>query len=424
MDFKISDKEKSKKEIEVTVSIEEMSNYFNRAVEKISSKIEIKGFRPGKAPKNIVEKNVGKEKIWHEATHDAIEDTYPRVIKESELFIISQPEIDIIISTPNNPFVYKATVSVLPEVKLPDYKSIAKKSLKDKKEIKVEKKEVEKILDTIRKTRAKTVLVNREVKDGDEVEIDFSGKLDGVDQEGIKGEKAKIIVGEKKFIQGFEEQLIGMKKGEEKTITVKMPNPQDGNERDIDFDVKVLEVYERQLPEINEEFAKSLGDFTNPNDLNKKIEENVKLEKEQKEKERLRVKIIEEIGKESSVDIPEIMIEREIDNMFHEFEHQLSQSGMKIEDYLKQIKKTKEEIAKDWEDRAKKRIMTALILQKIAKEEGVKVSEEEVQKESESYLNRIHDPKTKKELDIERLKVYIEDLLQNEKVFELLENSK
>ncbi len=424
MDFKISDKEKSKKEIEVTVSIEEMSNYLNKAVEKISSKIEIKGFRPGKAPKNIVEKNVGKEKIWHEATHDAIEDTYPRVIKESELFIISQPEIDIIISTPNNPFVYKATVSVLPEVKLPDYKSIAKKSLKDKKEIKVEKKEVEKILDTIRKTRAKTVLVNREVKDGDEVEIDFSGKLDGVDQEGIKGEKAKIIVGEKKFIQGFEEQLIGMKKGEEKTITVKMSNPQDGNERDIDFDVKVLEVYERQLPEINEEFAKSLGDFTNPNDLNKKIEENVKLEKEQKEKERLRVKIIEEIGKESSVDIPEIMIEREIDNMFHEFEHQLSQSGMKIEDYLKQIKKTKEEIAKDWEDRAKKRIMTALILQKIAKEEGVKVSEEEVQKESESYLNRIHDPKTKKELDIERLKVYIEDLLQNEKVFELLENSK
>lgn len=424
MDFKISDKEKSKKEIEVTVSIEEMSNYLNRAVEKISSKIEIKGFRPGKAPKNIVEKNVGKEKIWHEATHDAIEDTYPRVIKESELFIISQPEIDIIISTPNNPFVYKATVSVLPEVKLPDYKSIAKKSLKDKKEIKVEKKEVEKILDTIRKTRAKTVLVNREVKDGDEVEIDFSGKLDGVDQEGIKGEKAKIIVGEKKFIQGFEEQLIGMKKGEEKTITVKMSNPQDGNERDIDFDVKVLEVYERQLPEINEEFAKSLGDFTNPNDLNKKIEENVKLEKEQKEKERLRVKIIEEIGKESSVDIPEIMIEREIDNMFHEFEHQLSQSGMKIEDYLKQIKKTKEEIAKDWEDRAKKRIMTALILQKIAKEEGVKVSEEEVQKESESYLNRIHDPKTKKELDIERLKVYIEDILQNEKVFELLENSK
>ncbi len=424
MDFKISDKEKSKKEIEVTVSIEEMSNYLNKAVEKISSKIEIKGFRPGKAPKNIVEKNVGKEKIWHEATHDAIEDTYPRVIKESELFIISQPEIDIIISTPNNPFVYKATVSVLPEVKLPDYKSITKKSLKDKKEIKVEKKEVEKILDTIRKTRAKTVLVNREVKDGDEVEIDFSGKLDGVDQEGIKGEKAKIIVGEKKFIQGFEEQLIGMKKGEEKTITVKMSNPQDGNERDIDFDVKVLEVYERQLPEINEEFAKSLGDFTNPNDLNKKIEENVKLEKEQKEKERLRVKIIEEIGKESSVDIPEIMIEREIDNMFHEFEHQLSQSGMKIEDYLKQIKKTKEEIAKDWEDRAKKRIMTALILQKIAKEEGVKVSEEEVQKESESYLNRIHDPKTKKELDIERLKVYIEDLLQNEKVFELLENSK
>ncbi len=424
MNFKISDKEKSKKEIEVTVSVEEMNNYLDKAVEKISSEIEIKGFRPGKAPKNIVEENVGKDKIWHEATHDAVEDTYPKAIEDGDIFVISQPEIDIVTSVPDSPFVYKATVAVLPELKLPDYKAIVKKSLKDKKEVEVDKKEVDQIIDTVRKSRAKTVLANREARDGDEVEIDFSGKIDGVDQEGMKGEKAKIIIGEKKFIKGFEEELIGMKKGEEKKIIVKMPNPEDGKEKDVNFDVKVLEVYERELPEVNEEFAKSLGDFSSPEDFVKKIEENVKLEKEQKEKERLRVKIIEEITKESSVDIPEIMLQREIDNMFHEFEHQLSQSGMKIDDYLKQINKTKEEIGKDWEDRAKKRIMTALILQKIAKEENIKVPEEEIQRESESYLGRIHDQKTKEGLDVERLKIYIEDLLQNEKVFELLESSK
>jgi len=424
MNFKISDKEKSKKEIEVTVSIEEMNNYLDKAFEKISSEIKIKGFRPGKAPKNIIEENVGKEKIWHEATHDAIEDTYPKVIEKENIIVISQPEINIIISVPNNPFVYKATVSVLPELKLPDYKVIAKKILKDKKEVEVEKKEIDQIIDNIRKTKAKIILVDREIKNGDEVEIDFSSKIDGIDQEGIKEEKAEIIIGEKKFIKGFEEELIAMKKEEEKKITVKIPNHQDGKEKDVDFNVKILEVYERELPEINEEFVKSLGDFSSPEDLNKKIKENIKLEKEQKEKERLRIKMIEKITEESLVDIPEIMIQREIDNMFHEFEHQLDHSGIKIDDYLKQINKTKEEIGKDWEDKAKKRIMTALILQKIAKEENIKVLQEEIQNESESYLSRIHDQKVKEELDIERLKIYIEDLLQNEKVFELLESSK
>jgi len=283
---------------------------------------------------------------------------------------------------------------------------------------------VDEALKIIQKSRAKTAAVSRGSQKGDEITVDFQGSIDGVEQEGLKAEKITVIPGEKRFIEGFEDQLIGLREGDSKDFSLEMDlSPQPGEERGkkkVDFSVKVSSVKERDLPELNDEFAKSLGNFSGLEDLSNKIGENIKAEKERKEKERIRVKIIETIGEKSSADIPEVMIEKELDNMVAEFKEQISQSGLSFEDYLKKSGKSEEEIRKDWKERARKRILTSLVLQEIAKREKIEVSDQEVENEANAYLNRFKGPKEQLP-GPEKLKLYIKDVIQNEKVFKFLE---
>ncbi len=421
MEYKIEDKTKSQKEIEVTVLPEEMDKYLEKAAKTLSSEMEIKGFRPGKAPLNVIRETVGEERLWHEACHEAINGTYPEIIEKEEIDIISAPEVEIIKMTPNEPLIYKASVSVVPEITLPDYKAKAKKIIGEKKKIEVDSKEIDQAIESIKKSRAKTVKVNREAKKGDEVVINFQGKVDGTEQEGLKGEKMPIALGETKFIEGFENALLGMKEGEKKNFTVKVPFTKD-SEKDVEFDVEIIAVNEKELPEIDDEFAKSLGDFSDLNDLKKKIKENVLLEKENKENERIRIKIIEAISEDTSVEIPDILIKRETENMLEEFKTQFSQSGGSFEDYLAKSGKTEDQIKEEWKKQAEKRIMASLVLQEIANKEDIKAEEEELEEQATAYLNRISDESARRNIDQEQLKTYMKDIIRNDKVFKMLES--
>ncbi len=421
MEYKIEDKTKSQKEIEVTVLPEDMDKYLEKAAKTLSSEIEIKGFRPGKAPLNIIKETVGEERLWHEACHEAINGTYPEIIEKEKIDIISAPEVEIVKMTPNEPLIYKASVSVIPEVTLPDYKAKAKKIIGEKKKIEVDSKEIDQAIDSIKKSRAKTVKVNREAKNGDEVVINFQGKIDGTEQEGLKGEKMPIALGETKFIEGFEDALLGMKEGEKKNFTVKVPFTKD-SEKDVEFDVEIIAVNEKELPEIDDEFAKSLGDFSDLNDLKGKIKENVLLEKESKENERIRIKIIESISEDTSVEIPDVLIKRETENMLEEFKTQFSQSGGSFEDYLAKSGKTEDQIKEEWKKQAEKRIMASLVLQEIANKEDIKAEEEELEEQVTAYLNRIGDESAIKNINQEQLKTYMKDIIRNDKVFKMLES--
>ncbi len=421
MEYEIKDKAKSQKEIEVIISPDEMEKYLEKAAKKLSSETEIKGFRPGKAPINIVKEVIGEERVWHEASNEAINGSYPEIVRKEKIDVISSPEIEIVKIEVNQPLIYKASVAVLPEIKLPDYKEKAKKVTKDRKEIEVNSKEVEKAMDTIRKSRAKTIKVSREARKDDEAILNFQGKIDGIAQEGLKGEKMPIIIGETKFIEGFEEKIIGMKEGEKKTFSLRVPFTKD-SEKEVEFDIEVLAVNEKDVPKADDEFAKSLGDFSDINDLSKKIEENIKMEKEDKERERIRVKIIETISEDSSAEIPEVLIDRETDNMLHEFKDQFSRTGGSFEEYLKKSGKDENQIKKEWKKQAEKRILASLILQEIAKKESIEVSNEELENEATTYLNRIGDESARKNIDVDQLKLYIKDIIQNNKVFEMLES--
>lgn len=423
MEIKRNQKSKTQREIEVTLFPEEIEKYINAAVKKLSAEKEIPGFRPGMAPREMVEKIFGKEIVWQEASALAIKESYSQIMEKVDFLVVSQPKILIESIEPNKPLSFKIILEVLPEIVLPDYKEIAKEVLKEKREIEVEEKEVEETLKFLQNSRAKVREVKRGAREGDEVVIDFEGSIDGIPQAGLKSEKATFILGEEKFIEGFEKQLIGLSQGETKSFVLNVETLDSQGKlqkKEIKFNVKVHSVGERELPQLNDDFARSLGKFSDLKDLRQKLKENIKLEKELQEKERIRAKIIGTIIQKTNAEIPQTLIDRELDNMVEEFKAKIAQLGISFEDYLKKIQKNEENLRKEWVDEARQRVLGRLILEEIAKKENILVSDEEAKKEANAYLARFPG-KISQLPEPEILKNYFKNLLRTEKVFQFLE---
>jgi len=426
MDFKIEDKPKNQKEITITVSATEMENYLEKAAKRLSAEVSIRGFRPGNAPKEIVVEVFGEQKLWEEAAQDAFEDTYQKVVTEKKLFTLVLPELQIIKLVPGNPFIFKANVTVLPEMNLPDYKEIARITMKEKKEAVVEEKEIQEALEFLRDSRAKTNQVQRGAKKGDEITLDLEGNLEGTKAGKLKSDNSSLILGKEQFLDGFDDYIIGMKINEEKDFSLSIPSFHPDKTiagKKINFHIKIQSVKEREVPEPSDNFAQSLGNFLDLEDLKNKIKENIKFEKEEDQKTKMRLKIIENIEKKISFDLPQVLLEKELDNMMGNFKQRLSISHISFDDYLKEIQKTEKDIKKEWEESAKKRIITSILLFRIAEKENIKISEEETEEETNKYLSRFSNIKeAEKEMDPQKLKDYIQELLRNEKVFKILES--
>ena len=288
------------------------------------------------------------------------------------------------------------------------------KGLKIKKnELKVEEKEIDKALDYLQKSRAKIITVNRPAKKGDRVEIDFEIRNTEIKIENGTSKNHPLILGEGKFLPGFEEKLERMKSGEEKEFSLKAPqNWPDKRIADkiLDFKVKMNLVQERILAEINDEFAKSLGNFDSLNGLKNSIKDGLMQEKELKEKERIRLELIEKIADDSKIDLPEDLINQELENMLNEFKASISVFGLDFERYLKELNKTTDDLRKEWKKQAEKRIKIGICLKAIADKEKIEASDEEV--EQRVGVENI---------DLNKSKEYTKNIIINEKVFELLE---
>ncbi len=421
MDVKINEKSETKKEIEVTLSLEEMEKYIKKSVEKFSGEMNIKGFRPGNAPRDVVENTVGKEKLFEEAAREAVQDTYPKIIEEKNLFALSSPQVDLVKCAPGNEVVYRALVYVMPEINLPDYRKISMDTVKkETKEMKVEDKEVEQSIDKIRETKAKLQKVQRELKKNDAAVINFKGVFAGDEEKKVEEENFQIVLGRGDMgaLEGFEENILGMKEGEKKNFSLEI---QEGKPQKIDFDVEIVSVMERDLPDVDDEFAKSFPNIENLKQLKEKIKEGIKLEKEKKEKEKIKAKVLENIKKETSFEVPEVLTEKETDNMLKTVENQLSQSGSSLDNYLKEIGKTEEELRKDWRNKAEENVSYALILHTISKDENVEVAPEEIEKEVDRHFSVMGKNKEEeKEENLERMRNYVHDVIKNQKVFQVL----
>ncbi len=426
MDIKLEDKENSKKELKVTIPLEEFEDYVDQAAQALSKEMDIEGFRPGNAPREVVENSVGKEKVWHEAAHIAVEKSYPEAIQKNDLFPISQPEVDFIQLAPGNDLVYKASFYVMPELELPDYKKIASKIADEEVEdVEVEDSEVEETLERIQKSRAVSKQVDRKAKNEDEVTVSFTGKVE--DEKRIEEEDFEFELGSGQFnaLEGFEDEILGMKAGEVKDFTVSIPEESNNKElagKDIDFNLELKSVSEKEIPELTDEFAESLHpNVSSLEELREKIEEGIQSEKETEKEESLKMKIVQKLIENTELQIPDILVERELDNMENKMQRQLQQSGVTFDDYLDQIDKSKEELREEWKGKAEDNVAAAIILHKISEKEEIEVSDEEVEEEVQKHLRHTgQSAENQNEENLKRLRSYIHDIKKNQKIFDFL----
>lgn len=414
-----------KSKIEILFEIpwkEEFEEYFKKAALILGKDITVKGFRPGKVPQEILEKEIGAEKILQKAADLAVKEKYPQFIREKKIEAASQPKINITKLAQGNPFEFKAEICVLPKINLPDYKKIASRI--KRREVLVEDKDVEDAVNWLQQSRAVFTPLEREVRFGDFIEIEYQSPQ----IENNKIFRDKFLLGKARFVSGFEENLKEMKKGEEKEFSILFPEDYSNKllaGKKTLFRVKIKSVQKMELPEINDEFAYTLGKFGNLNSLKENLKQGIKKEKELEESQRIRNEILEQIVQNSEYELPESLVEIEKNHLLDDLKQRVSQ-GLQIsfEEYLTQIKKSEEEIKNSFLESAQKRVKNFLVLREIGKAENVRgCSEEEIKEETNKILKKYSNlANAKEKIDLDRLKDYTESAIYNEKVFKKLEN--
>ena len=410
----------SKIEILTDVSAEDLDNYYKKALLELGKDIKIKGFRPGNAPANIIEEKIGRDAILNHAAQKAIQDKYVQIVQENNLEVVERPRIEILKLAMGNPLKFKIEAIIVPEIKLSDYKKIAG-SIKGGK-VSIEDKDIEEALKWLQRSRTKLTALNREARKGDFIEIEYSSPQ----IENNNSKKDGFILGKGHVVPGFEEKLEKMKPGEEKEFSLDVPKDYSVKElagKKIEFKVRAMSILKTELPEINDEFAKSLGKFENLASLKKNIEEGLKMEKQKKARGKLRGEIIDKIIGSMEWEIPDSLVQVERKRISTDFKQSfLRNSQVSFEDYLNKTKKSEQEIEESFLKPAQRNVKTYLILKEISRKENIKASDQEVEKGVNEILE--NDPSIKekgKELDLERLRQYTKERITNERVFQLLE---
>ena len=412
MKYEIKEATATKKKVEIEVSAEDFNNYYSQTLKKISAEAEIPGFRKGKVPEDMVESRVTKEGVLSEAAEIAIRESWAKFLAESKEEAISQPQVEVIKIAKDNPLIFTAEFEILPEIKLPKLDS----AKVEKKEVEVTDQEVEDAIKWIQQSRAKYSEKISGAEDGDLVEFTFSC----LDIENDPEKKDRIVLGKGHYIEGLEDTLRGMKREEVREFETRYP--QENKDKKIKISVKVDSVKKVEIPEVNDEWVKGLGAFNTVEELKKDIKEGIKKDKEVAEIQRVREESIKKLIEKTEIEVPKTLIKREQDFMLNNIKERcLSELKINFEEYLKQVKKTEEEITKELEEIAKEKVKGFLVLHQIVKDEKIEVTEEEISQKIEEMLNQYpNKEEIKKTMDEVQVRLYIEDELKREKAFNLL----
>lgn len=380
MNVKVEKKENSKVEIEFTMDKKQFEEELEKAYKQNAKKFKVPGFRAGMIPRAIVEQTYGESVLYEFVIENTVDDAYRTAVVENNLEIVSRPELDIKQIGKDKDFIFVVNVCVKPEATVKDYKGIEVKKVSTR----VTKKDVEAELEKIREKNARIVTVeDRELKNGDISIIDFEGFTDGKAFEGGKAENFELTIGSGQFIPGFEDQMIGMKVDEQRDINVKFPEEYHAKDlagKDATFKVKLHEIKEKVLPEIDDEFAKDVSEFDNLEDYKKDLNKKIKADKENHAKMDMEQEAIDKFIEKVEVNIPEEMIDSEVDKMVEEMNANLSYQGLNIDQYLQYMGTTLDEYKKQMRDQAQRRIKLDLGLEYVAKEEKVEVEDKDIDK--------------------------------------------
>ncbi|MBF8984776.1 trigger factor [Lutibacter sp. B2] len=393
--------EKNEVTLKIQVSAEAFEKEVQQAYTKTRGKFNVPGFRKGKAPRKIIEINYGTEVFYDEAINTIFPTVYGEAIKEHNLNPIDRPSLDVEEIVKGKDLVLNLTVTVKPEVTLGDYKGIEV----EKKEYNVTDEEIEKEIEDMRERNSRLIAVEREVQDGDTIIMDYAGFVGEEQFEGGTAEKQTLVIGSGQFIPGFEEQLVGVKMGEEVEVKVAFPTEYHAKDlagKDATFKVTVHEVKEKELPTLDDEFAKDVSEFDTLEelkaDIKKSREDASAMRVEQEYKDALINKAVEN----AQVDVPNIMVEHQIDEMVHQFTHQLQHQGLDVDTYLQYTNAKMEDIREQMRKDAENRVKTELILEAIVKAENIEVTEEEENEEIGKYARQYN-------MELEKFKKSLKD---------------
>ncbi|BFK80592.1 trigger factor [Clostridium baratii] len=391
MEAKMEKIEANVVKFEVRVEAEKFTAALNKAYNKNKKNFNIPGFRKGKVPMAMVKKHYGVEVLFEDAINTVVSETYPTLIEENKLKPIDYPKIDVVEIGEGKDLVYTAEVTLYPEIELGEYKGLDIK----RKEVKVEDVEVEGQLKNMQQQNARVeVKEEGNVENGDIAVIDFKGFVDGVAFEGGEAKDYALEIGSGSFIDNFEEQLVGMATGEKKEIKVNFPEnygKEDLNGKEATFEVTVNQIKVKEMPALDDEFAKEVSEFETLDelkaDITKKIEETKKASVEREFEDELVTAVIEN----SKMDIPEIMVEKEIDMMVRDLENRLRQQGLSLEQYMQFTGNTEEKMRSYMKENADKKVKADLVLEAIAKAENIEATDEEI-KEKANEIAKIYAP--------------------------------
>ena len=409
--------------LEIVIKIEgdKWQDALDKAFKKANAKAKIPGFRPGKATKDVFFKHYGIESLFMDASNYAIEDAYAKLIEDNkDLQIASQPLVDIK-SIDKNYIEYIFTLTLKPEVKLGKYTNLKAK----KGSVKVTKEEVEDSINHMREHYKENIVKDGALENGDIAIIDFEGFKDGVAFEGGKGENYSLEIGSNTFIPGFEEQLIGMNSGEEKDINVTFPEDYHAEElkgAPVVFKVKVNEVKEVKIPELDKDFFEDLGmeGIDSKEALEAQVKENIKASKEAKLEDEYTESLLKEICDDTEIDVPETMIDDETERMIERFSEQIAMQGLNLEQFYQFTNSSKDKLKEQYKEEAEKRIKYRLILEAIIAKEKVEATDEEVDKEVDEIAKKYSMTKEEVLKQFGESTEYIKYDIQVKKAFDII----
>ncbi|MBC8063160.1 MAG: trigger factor [Clostridiaceae bacterium] len=426
MNAKIEKLENNIIQLEITVEAEIFNEALLKSVKKNSKKFDLPGFRKGKAPIAMIKRNYGVEVFYEDAMNFIYEDTYPKVIKENNLNPVDYPELDIVEIGEGKDFIYIAKVAVMPEVILGEYNGVEVSKV----EYPVSDEEVDKQIKLMQEKGARVEIKSEDtaVEKGDIAIIDFKGYVDGIAFEGGEGKEFSLEIGSGSFIDNFEDQLIGLKKGEKKEVNVHFPEEygkEELNGKAAMFEVTVNEIKAKELPDLDDEFAKEVSEFDTlaelKTDMKNKIIESNNLRAEREFED----KVVDAACENAKIDIPAVMIKKETDIMLQELEQRLKYQELDLKSYYQYTNTTEEKVREYMKENAEKRVKTKLVVEEIAKVEKVEATEEELLVKATEYAKQYGDKDIEKmaKLLLDAQKEYIKTDVINEKVIKMLVNN-
>jgi trigger factor len=407
---------------ELSVTPEELEHYEKAAFEAFRRELTLPGFRQGTVGADVAKRHIPQERVFADAIERAIADIGTKAVEPVMERIVGQPDVKVTKVAPGNPLEFSVTVELLPEVDVTNWRQLnipfAPKA--------VGEEDITKAMEQIRGSRAKTQAVARSAQKDDVVHVDFETRKKGVKIEGGESKDHPVHVGADRFIPGFEEAIVGMNPGETKTVTLKFPKDWPVKTlagEEAEFTITAQSVHERILPELDDAFAQSLGQFSGLEELQQNVREGLHRERLDEERQRVRSEALERLGKPiSERDIPEMVLEQEIARIRDEMRERIERGGLSFEDYLTQIGKDEKEFAKDWREGALERVRASLVLRALASHENVSPDAKEVEERVDELVKMYRNPAAPEQrFDADAVRSYTESTLRNELVLKLLD---